>query len=131
MSSWATAVERWRASPRVQGCFVAERELPARPGRFAHALKHVAVLLVLCDGGDVAAAIGDPASPAHLPRIYLHDVFPGGAGLGERLFEARDEPIARALRLCASCGCPACVGALAASAAAVEPSPRRVARSAA
>jgi DEAD/DEAH box helicase domain-containing protein len=100
--------------------------------RAAHALKHVAALLVLCDGADVATALGDPASPAHLPRIYLYDVFPGGAGFAERLFEARDDLIARALRLCASCGCargcPACVGALAASAAAVEPSPRRAAQ---
>lgn len=101
--------------------------------RAAYALKHVAALLVLCDAGDLATAIGDPASPAHLPRLYLYDSFPGGSGYAERLFEARLDLLARAARLIASCpcprGCPACVGALSAAAAGPgeEPSPKRAA----
>jgi DEAD/DEAH box helicase domain-containing protein len=78
--------------------------------RAAFALKHVAALLVLCDGADLARAAGDR-------RIYLYDTNAGGSGLAERLFDARAELVAHAVRVCEACacrrGCPACVGALA------------------
>jgi DEAD/DEAH box helicase domain-containing protein len=99
--------------------------------RAAYALKHVAALLVLCDAGDLGTAIGDPAAPDCLPRIYVYDVFPGGSGYAERLFEARLDLLGRAARLLGACpcarGCPACVGALSAAAAALDPTPKAAA----
>jgi DEAD/DEAH box helicase domain-containing protein len=99
--------------------------------RAAYALKHIAALLVLCDSGDLGTAIGDPASPGHLPRIYIYDIFPGGAGLCERLYDARADLLERAARLVRGClcqrGCPGCVGPLAASAVALVPSPKEAA----
>src|SRR5262249_34822961 len=97
---------------------------PAPPGpranhadagaRAAHALEHVAALLVVCDPGDLRRAGGGPGSPEHLPRIYLFRAVPGGAGFCGRLHEARADLVARAARLVASCrcrhGCPGCVG---------------------
>lgn len=78
--------------------------------RAAFALRHVAAVLVLCDGSDLARAAGDR-------RIYLYDANAGGSGLAERLYEARRLLVGHALRLCEACacrrGCPACVGALA------------------
>jgi DEAD/DEAH box helicase domain-containing protein len=91
--------------------------------RAAHALEHVAALLVLCEGADIGRATD--VAPA---RIYLYDNLPGGAGLAERLYQERRDLVARALRLVIACGCkhgcPACVGALDASAALLSPSPR-------
>jgi DEAD/DEAH box helicase domain-containing protein len=96
--------------------------------RAAYALEHVAALLVLCDGADLGRATvamgrsggGADAAAATLPRIYLYDAIPGGAGLSARLFEERRELVRRAVRLVRGCGCrrgcPACVGALASGA---------------
>ena len=81
--------------------------------RAAYALEHVATLLVLCEAGDIGRAIAE-AAPDRLGRIYLYDTLPGGSGFAERLFEARADLVARALRLVESCaclrGCPGCVG---------------------
>lgn len=64
------------------------------------------------------SALGDAVS-GPLPRIYLYDPCPGGAGLSEKLYEKRRALVGAAARLVASCrcqlGCPACVGALAAA----------------
>jgi DEAD/DEAH box helicase domain-containing protein len=83
--------------------------------RAAYALEAAATLLVLCDGRDLARAVQAEADRP-LPRIYLYDTMPGGAGLAERLYEARLDLCRRAARLVAACpcrkGCPSCVGAV-------------------
>lgn len=85
-------------------------------GRAARALHHVAALVVLTETRDLGRALVDPDPPATLPRIYLYDQTPGGAGLAERLFEERERLVERAARLVVGCqcayGCPSCVGAL-------------------
>jgi DEAD/DEAH box helicase domain-containing protein len=56
---------------------------------------------------------GGPA-PGYSPTLFLYEHVPGGTGLAERIWEQRDELLARALRLVERCpckvGCPACVG---------------------
>ncbi len=88
-------------------------------GRAAYALEHVAALLVLCDGGDLRRTVVEAASPAHLPRIHIFDACPGGAGLSDRLYDARVELLELAVRLLDACacprGCPGCVGPIAPS----------------
>jgi DEAD/DEAH box helicase domain-containing protein len=99
------------------------------------ALETVATLALMCDPRDLGTTLGDDGSgegddapagvriprkarggpqPGYSPTLFLYEHVPGGIGLSERIFEARESLIARALRLIAGCacesGCPACVG---------------------
>jgi DEAD/DEAH box helicase domain-containing protein len=99
--SGPTALGAWRAE-WVDGV--------ARAG---YALEHVAALLVLGEGGDLGRALG-AAGADRVGRIILYDTWPGGSGVAQRLYQARVELTARAVRLVASCacrrGCPGCIG---------------------
>ncbi len=77
-----------------------------------HALASVAPLLAGCDRDDLESAWFLFCPETGAPAVYLVDSTPGGVGLAERLFEARDVWWAEAGRLVTSCpcddGCPAC-----------------------
>jgi DEAD/DEAH box helicase domain-containing protein len=102
-----------------------------------HAMESVAMLLLMCDGRDLGAAIGErPPAPgaeseAFLPvpleeamsgtakeffepNLYLFDAYPGGIGFSEPLFRAHALLVNRTRELIAGCGCesgcPSCVG---------------------
>jgi DEAD/DEAH box helicase domain-containing protein len=99
-----------------------------------HAMKSVATLLLMCDGRDLATAIGErpPApgeaseefTPARLedvmngidcetakesfePNLFLYDAYPGGIGFSEPLFRASELLLAKTRELIAGCGCEA------------------------
>ncbi len=101
------------------------------------AFASVATLLLMCDGRDLGAAIGErpPApgaegeefSPVRLedavaagakeffePNLYLYDAYPGGIGFSEPLFRAHELLLAKTRELIQACpceaGCPSCVG---------------------
>ena len=98
------------------------------------ALETVSTLALMCDPRDLGATLGDAAStddgdeeavaiprkvrggpqPGYRPTLFLYEHTPGGIGLSERIYEQREELLARALRLIESCpcdgGCPTCVG---------------------
>jgi DEAD/DEAH box helicase domain-containing protein len=99
------------------------------------ALETVATLALMCDPrdlgttlGDAAPGDGDEAGEAgsvprkvrggpqlgYSPTLFVYEHVPGGTGLAERIWEQRDELMARTLRLVERCpcraGCPACVG---------------------
>ena len=65
------------------------------------------------------------------PTLYLYDNYPGGVGLSSPLYERRDDLLAQAAALVASCscraGCPACVGPILASEEDAERTPRQLA----
>jgi DEAD/DEAH box helicase domain-containing protein len=102
-----------------------------------YALESVATLLLMCDGRDVGAAIGErPPAPGindeqvspmrmedavaanarefYVPNLYLFDAYPGGIGFSEPLFRMHDVLIHRTRELIEACpcesGCPSCVG---------------------
>ena len=102
-----------------------------------HALASIATLLLMCDGRDLGAAIGErPPSPGSAtdesmalgmdgamansakeffePNLYLYDAYPGGIGFSEPLYRAHDLLVRQTRELIAGCGCddgcPSCVG---------------------
>jgi DEAD/DEAH box helicase domain-containing protein len=102
-----------------------------------HALESVATLLLMCDGRDLGAAIGErPPAPGindgevspmrmedavaanarefYEPNLYLFDAYPGGIGFSEPLFRMHELLIQRTRELIQACpcesGCPSCVG---------------------
>jgi len=97
-----------------------------------HAMESVATLLLMCDGRDLGAAIGErpptgtegeeflPASMKEVsmedgisatskeffePNLYLFDAYPGGIGFSEPLYRAHELLLAKTRELIAGCGC--------------------------
>jgi DEAD/DEAH box helicase domain-containing protein len=93
-------------------------------------MKHIATLLLMCDGHDVGLSINagesntrgrrdvrttvPEADDSDTPRIFIYDAYPGGIGFSEPLFGMHVELLTRTRELIASCscdnGCPSCVG---------------------
>ena len=90
----------------------------------ANALHTVACVGLMIDPRDLGRTLGSRNEPDGLPSkggvpgfdptIFLYDHIPGGVGLAPRLFEQREELLARGRSLIESCsckeGCPACIG---------------------
>jgi DEAD/DEAH box helicase domain-containing protein len=94
----------------------------------AFAMRHIAQLLLMCDGQDIGISIGagdegdeaalsgseQPPADADDPRIFIYDNYPGGIGFSEPLFGMHTELLSRTRELIARCdcehGCPTCVG---------------------
>ncbi len=94
----------------------------------AFAMRHIAQLLLMCDGQDIGISIGagdegdeaalsgseQPPADADDPRIFVYDNYPGGIGFSEPLFGMHTELLSRTRELIARCdcehGCPTCVG---------------------
>ena len=108
----------------------------------ARALETVATIALMCDPRDIGQTLGDaegagvpePADrapeggrrpqPGYDPTLFLFDNAAGGVGLAERIYERREELLARARQLLGGCacaaGCPLCVGAVEQSAGPVR-----------
>ncbi len=80
----------------------------------AYLLQNLAPLHLMCDPGDLGAAVQARAPETGLPTVTLYDRAPGGAGLCARLYELHEELLAAALEVVRRCpcadGCPGCVG---------------------
>jgi DEAD/DEAH box helicase domain-containing protein len=95
----------------------------------AFAMKHVAQLLLMCDGHDVGLSIdggsldrstrtgglgGVPEALALEPNVFIYDNYPGGIGFSRPLFDMHGLLLERTRDLIDGCpcasGCPSCVG---------------------
>ena len=95
----------------------------------AFAMKHIAQLLLMCDGHDIGLSVdggtlerskrtggigGVPDALATDPNVFIFDNYPGGIGFSRPLFEMHARLLARTRELIAGCpcesGCPSCVG---------------------
>ena len=95
----------------------------------AFAMRHVAQLLLMCDGHDIGLSVdggsleraartggagGVPESLAQEPNVFIYDNYPGGIGFSRPLFEMHGVLLERTRELIAGCpcesGCPSCVG---------------------
>jgi DEAD/DEAH box helicase domain-containing protein len=95
----------------------------------AFAMRHVAQLLLMCDGHDIGMSIdggsvdrttrtgGRGQAPDALavdPKVFIYDNYPGGIGFSRPLFEMHRTLLERTHDLITTCpcesGCPSCVG---------------------
>ena len=95
----------------------------------ASAMRHVAQLLLMCDGHDIGLSIdggslersartggrgGVPEALAVEPNVFIYDNYPGGIGFSRPLFEMHELLLERTRELIDGCpcesGCPSCVG---------------------
>ena len=82
----------------------------------AYVLRNLAPLHLMCDPGDLGAAVDSQPSAlgTSLPTVTLYDRVPGGAGVSVQLYDLHDELLAAALDVISDCpcddGCPSCVG---------------------
>jgi DEAD/DEAH box helicase domain-containing protein len=80
----------------------------------AHVLRNLAPVFCLCDPRDLGADAQVRSPSTGAPTVYLYDMVPGGIGLAERVFEARERLLRAARDAVAGCGCergcPSCVG---------------------
>jgi DEAD/DEAH box helicase domain-containing protein len=94
----------------------------------AFAMRHVAQLLLMCDGHDIGLSVdggsldrsrtggigGVPEALAMQPNIFIYDNYPGGIGFSRPLYEMHGLLLERTRDLIAGCpcdsGCPSCVG---------------------
>ena len=80
----------------------------------AHLLGNIASLELMCEPSDlgVTAQIRSPFTGD--PTVYIYEKYPGGVGFSEKLFEAHEKLLWRALSIIKKCpcpsGCPSCVG---------------------
>ncbi len=94
----------------------------------AFAMRHVAQLLLMCDGHDIGLSIdggslersrtggrgGVPEALAVEPNVFVYDNYPGGIGFSRPLFDMHATLLERTRELIVGCpcesGCPSCVG---------------------
>ncbi|HET7619682.1 MAG TPA: DEAD/DEAH box helicase [Vicinamibacterales bacterium] len=95
----------------------------------AFAMRHVAQLLLMCDGHDIGLSVDGgsldrrtrtggastvPDGVATEPNVFIYDNYPGGIGFSRPLFDMHGLLLERTRDLIASCpcasGCPSCVG---------------------
>jgi DEAD/DEAH box helicase domain-containing protein len=95
----------------------------------AFAMRHVAQLLLMCDGHDIGLSVdggsldrstrtgglgGVPEALAVEPNVFIYDNYPGGIGFSRPLFEMHALLLERTRELIGGCpcesGCPSCVG---------------------
>lgn len=89
-------------------------ELASGLGGIGHLARNLAPILCLCEPRDVGADAQVRAPSTGEPTVYLYDMVPGGVGLAEKLFEAREALVDACIALASACtcenGCPGCVG---------------------
>ncbi|PKG24086.1 DEAD/DEAH box helicase [Niallia nealsonii] len=80
----------------------------------AHALKHIAPLLVMADPSDIHVVPQVKAEHNEKATIFFYDRYPGGIGLAEKLYQQIDIVINEAKKMILNCtcphGCPSCIG---------------------
>ena len=104
----------WTAFDTAAWDALGREELEAGLQGMAHALRTVASLHLMCDPHDLGA-LSEVRSPATLrPTVTVYEVYPGGVGYANRLYQLHDRLLADAGELVRDCpcadGCPSCIG---------------------
>src|SRR5437660_3610141 len=82
----------------------------------AQALRHVASLRLMCDPRDLGAVAEVRSATTRLPTVTVYEIYPGGVGYSQRMYELHLELLEQAAALVSDCpclaGCPSCIGPL-------------------
>ncbi|HEV2036633.1 MAG TPA: DEAD/DEAH box helicase [Candidatus Dormibacteraeota bacterium] len=82
----------------------------------AHSLRFVASLRLMCDPRDLGAVAEVRSVTTRLPTVTVYELYPGGVGYAQRMFELHGELLEHAAELVRDCpclaGCPSCIGPL-------------------
>ncbi|MGI8350590.1 DEAD/DEAH box helicase [Niallia circulans] len=80
----------------------------------AHALKHIAPLLVMADPQDLHVVPQVKAEHNEKATIFFYDQYPGGIGLSKKIYEEMPAVLKEAKKMVGNCsceyGCPSCIG---------------------
>lgn len=80
----------------------------------AHALKHIAPLLVMADPSDLHVVPQVKAEHNEKATIFFYDQYPGGIGLSKKIYEEMPAVLKEAKKMVKNCaceyGCPSCIG---------------------
>ena len=82
----------------------------------AHSLRHVASLRLMCDPRDLGAVAEVRSVTTQRPTVTVYEMYPGGVGYAQRMFQLHRELLEHAAELVRDCpclaGCPSCIGPL-------------------
>ncbi len=80
----------------------------------ASLLQNIIPLHILCDYHDIVAKAQRRSIYFNLPSIFIYDIFAGGMGLSEKVFDKIDDILNEIYKLVTECtckyGCPSCIG---------------------
>ncbi len=100
VSKSLTGLDLWHPSQSMDG--------------LGNLLLRLAPLHLMCDPGDLGVHVENGVAGITRHRIYIHETFSDGLGLGETLYRKHLDLLQQALEAVANCvcsrGCPACVG---------------------
>ncbi|HSI67015.1 MAG TPA: Zn-binding domain-containing protein, partial [Planococcus sp. (in: firmicutes)] len=103
----------WLSFARPEG--FSEAELSDTMTGAAYAIESFIPIFVQCDRRDVHVVPQVKSPHNDLPSFFIHDSYPGGIGISERIYDLWDPLLAKAQQHVEECpcldGCPSCIGA--------------------
>src|SRR5216683_1377630 len=82
----------------------------------AHSLRHIASIRLMCDPCDLGSVAEVRSATTRLPTVTVYEVYPGGVGYSQRMYELHQDLLENAAGLVRECpclaGCPSCIGPL-------------------
>ena len=80
----------------------------------ANLLRNISPLHIICDYHDIRTVEQKKSPFFELPCIFLYDIYPGGIGLSDKLFDKIETILKEILNVVKECecgsGCPSCIG---------------------
>ncbi len=102
--------------PTKSGDFAGTPGMEAGLQGIAHSLRHVASIRLMCDPRDLGAVAEVRSATTRLPTVTVYEIYPGGVGYSQRMYELHRELLEHASALVRDCpclaGCPSCIGPL-------------------
>ncbi|HEX9477005.1 MAG TPA: DEAD/DEAH box helicase [Candidatus Dormibacteraeota bacterium] len=102
--------------PTKSGDFAGTPGMEAGLQGMAHSLRHVASIRLMCDPRDLGAVAEVRSTTTRLPTVTVYEVYPGGVGYSQRMYELHQDLLENAAALVRECpciaGCPSCIGPL-------------------
>jgi DEAD/DEAH box helicase domain-containing protein len=102
--------------PTKSGDFAGTPGMEAGLQGMAHSLRHVASIRLMCDPRDLGAVAEVRSATTRLPTVTVYEIYPGGVGYSQRMYELHLELLEQAAALVSDCaclaGCPSCIGPL-------------------